>query len=64
MAASELNTQMLSTQADNAPDPALPKDLCLYELDASCLSDAARKLMEQWSGILQEQVNDHVNAIV
>lgn len=42
----------------------LPNDVGWYEVDASCISDNARKLLENWSEIPSDQINNHVNTIV
>jgi len=41
-----------------------PNHVGWYEVDASCISDNARKLLENWSEIAPDQINNHVNAIV
>ena len=45
-------------------DILLPNDVGWYEVDASCISDHARKLLENWSEIPPDQIYNHVNAIV
>jgi len=42
----------------------LPNNVGWYEVDASRISDNGRKLLENWSEIPPNQINNHVNEIV
>lgn len=35
-----------------------------YQIDASCIGEDARKLLEDWSGIPPDKINGHVDEIV
>jgi hypothetical protein len=35
-----------------------------YQIDASCIANDARELLEEWSGIPPEKINEHVDEIV
>jgi len=64
MASTDANLSSAESKGDMTFPCMLPNNVGWYEVDASCISDYARKLLENWSGIPLDQINNHVNAIV
>ena len=49
---------------DTATRVGNPGDIGFYNIDASTLKEPARKLLNEYSGIPKEEIDDHVNALV
>jgi len=62
--ASDTNLPSAETKGYAIFTGILPNDVGWYEVDPSCISHHARKLLENWSEIPPDQVDSHVNAIV
>jgi hypothetical protein len=62
MASTDANPSFAESKGYTTFTRMLPNDVDLY--DASYISDNARKLLKNRSGIPPDQVNNHVNAIV
>lgn len=60
MAISPANALGVAQDESTAP----LSQLSWYEIDASIISDDARKLLENWSEIPPDEVNEHVDDVV
>jgi hypothetical protein len=48
----------------SVPNSANPRKIEFYDLDASALTEPGRKLLREYSGIPDAEINSHVEAMV
>jgi len=63
-AAAAANTEAAAATAAAVPNSANPRKIEFYDLDASALTEPGRKLLREYAGVPDDEINDHVEAIV